>query len=202
MTGVPPGTELVRVKETGNIIRVRKGDIEFDAKRQDLTNDLDIVERVGRADALSQSMTDEGVRKERNADTARKLEEQSVTGGSVQIFQATYGVGNVIWDITERVRQKVLNGGTTITASNALAGGDPVVGRVKTMYISYSIGSGPQAVELREGESINFPVRPAHAIQPPLGGATKLDRGPYDQKNNVSRAPRIPHFIDKRPSRP
>jgi len=54
ITGIAPGTKVVRVRNDGSVLRVRTGDVEFEATAQDLTNDLDIAATVSRGDAQEQ----------------------------------------------------------------------------------------------------------------------------------------------------
>jgi hypothetical protein len=54
ITGIAPGTKVVRVRDDGNALRVRTGDVEFEATAQDLTNDLDVAATVSRGDAQDQ----------------------------------------------------------------------------------------------------------------------------------------------------
>jgi hypothetical protein len=54
ITGIAPGTKVVRVRDDGSMLRVRTGDVEFEATAQDLTNDLDVAATVSRGDAQRQ----------------------------------------------------------------------------------------------------------------------------------------------------
>jgi hypothetical protein len=54
ITGIAPGTKVVRVRDDGSVLRVRTGDVEFEAAAQDLTNDLDVAVAVSRDDAQRQ----------------------------------------------------------------------------------------------------------------------------------------------------
>jgi hypothetical protein len=55
ITGIVPGTKVVRVRDDGSVLRVRTGgDVEFEAAPQDLTNDLDVAATVSRGDAQEQ----------------------------------------------------------------------------------------------------------------------------------------------------
>src|SRR5215469_17182408 len=55
VTGIAPGTKVVRVRNDGNALRVRTGGgVEFEAAAQDLTNDLDVAATVSRGDAQKQ----------------------------------------------------------------------------------------------------------------------------------------------------
>jgi hypothetical protein len=54
ITGLEPGTQVVCVKDEGPVLRVKAGNLEFEAKRQHLTNDLDIAGLAARNDAEAQ----------------------------------------------------------------------------------------------------------------------------------------------------
>src|SRR5215469_7599799 len=54
ITGIAPGTKVVRVRDDGSALRVRTGGVEFEATAQDLTNDLDVAAAVSRGDAQEQ----------------------------------------------------------------------------------------------------------------------------------------------------
>src|SRR5215813_7488854 len=54
ITGILPGTKVVCVKADGNVLRVKANNVEFEAKAQDLTNDLDIAYAVSTGDAQGQ----------------------------------------------------------------------------------------------------------------------------------------------------
>jgi hypothetical protein len=55
ITGVAPGTKVVRVRDDGSVLRVKTGGgVEFEAAAQDLTNDLDIAAAVSKGDAQKQ----------------------------------------------------------------------------------------------------------------------------------------------------
>jgi pSer/pThr/pTyr-binding forkhead associated (FHA) protein len=54
ITGFEPGTQVVCVKDEGPVLLVKAGDLEFEAKRQYLTNDLDVAALAVRNDAEAQ----------------------------------------------------------------------------------------------------------------------------------------------------
>jgi hypothetical protein len=51
ITGVNAGTQVVCVKDEGPVLLVKAGNLEFEAQRQYLTNDLDIADLTTRGDA-------------------------------------------------------------------------------------------------------------------------------------------------------
>ena len=54
LTGVEPGTRVVCVKDEGPVLAVKLENLEFEAKRQYLTNDLDVADLAVRNDAEAQ----------------------------------------------------------------------------------------------------------------------------------------------------
>jgi hypothetical protein len=54
ITGIAPGTKVVRVRNDGSVLRVRTGGVEFEVAAQDLTNDLDVAAAVSKGDAQRQ----------------------------------------------------------------------------------------------------------------------------------------------------
>jgi hypothetical protein len=54
ITGVGAGTRVVCVKDEGPVLLVKAGDLEFDVKRQYLTDDLDVADLAVRDDAEAQ----------------------------------------------------------------------------------------------------------------------------------------------------
>ena len=54
ITGVEPGTRVVCVKDEGPVLLVREDKLEFEAKRQYLTNNLDVADLAVRNDAEAQ----------------------------------------------------------------------------------------------------------------------------------------------------
>jgi hypothetical protein len=54
LTGVEPGTRVVCVKDEGAVLLVKVENLEFEAKRQYLTNDLDVADLAVRNDGEAQ----------------------------------------------------------------------------------------------------------------------------------------------------
>jgi hypothetical protein len=54
LTGIEPGTRVVCVKDEGPVLLVKVENLEFEAKRQYLTNDLDVADLAVRNDAEAQ----------------------------------------------------------------------------------------------------------------------------------------------------
>jgi hypothetical protein len=185
VTGIPPGTRLQLVKDMGEIVRVTTGQLEFDAKKFQLTNDIDIATQVSRQDVTAQQQI-------ANA--------RAEAGTAIQVIQASYGYGDRSIDVTQQVRGSVSAGRTTIRAGNDLAGTDPAPGKTKTLTIGYTAGGrAPVTVTAREGESITLSFtaereeprhqpernRSAKAHTAPSPWNNPLDRGSYNRTQDV-----------------
>jgi len=67
ITGFEPGTQVVCVKDEGPVLRVKAGNLEFEAKRQYLTNDLDVADLAVRNDAEAQQAVASYIAKQQQA---------------------------------------------------------------------------------------------------------------------------------------
>src|SRR5207249_3830510 len=76
ITGIPPGTRLELVQDMGEVARVTTGQVQFDAKKYQLTNDLDIAAEVSSRDAAEQTPISLGQPSEHH-ETARQKQEVS-----------------------------------------------------------------------------------------------------------------------------
>jgi hypothetical protein len=141
ITGIPPGTRLELVQDMGEVARVKTGQVQFDAKKYQLTNDLDTAAEVSSQDAAQQAQIAVG---------------SSRASTAINVMRATYGYGDKLVDVTNEIRGRVQAGQMSIRAGNDLAG-DPAFGKVKSLTIQYSIGGGtPLTATAREGESISL----------------------------------------------
>lgn len=77
--------------------------------------------------------------------------------GGLQILQATYGVGDRMIDVTNRLRSQVRGGRLDVRADNDLAGWDPAPGVPKVLYVTYSSGGREQRVRVREADYLSLP---------------------------------------------
>jgi len=76
--GILPGTKVVRVRDVGpSMLRVSAGDIQFDAKAQDLTNDLDVADLASRNDEQAQEDVASSIAHDQAMDKARREEENT-----------------------------------------------------------------------------------------------------------------------------
>ena len=78
ITGVEPGTRVVCVKDEGAVLVVKAGKAEFEAKRQYLTNDLEVADLAVRNDAEAQQAVASYIAKQQQAidqrDDRRKVQ--------------------------------------------------------------------------------------------------------------------------------
>ena len=78
ITGVEPGTRVVCLKDEGAVLLVKAGNVEFQAKRQYLTNDLDVANLAVRNDAEAQQAVASYITKQQRAidqpDDSRKVQ--------------------------------------------------------------------------------------------------------------------------------
>jgi hypothetical protein len=65
--GVEAGTRVLCVKDWGPVLLVRAGDLEFEAKRQYLTNDLDVADLAVRNDAEAQQAVESYIARQEQA---------------------------------------------------------------------------------------------------------------------------------------
>jgi hypothetical protein len=141
ITGIPPGTRIEVLKDMGDAVRVTTGQLQFDAKKYQLTNDLDTAAKVSSQDAAQQAQIAVG---------------SSRASTAINVMRATYGYGDKLVDVINEIRGRVQTGQMSIRAGNDL-GGDPAPGKVKSLTIQYAIGGGtPLVVTAREGESISL----------------------------------------------
>jgi hypothetical protein len=180
ITGIPPGTRLELVQDMGEVARVTTGHVQFDAKKYQLTNDLDIAAEASSQDAARQTQIAVG---------------SSQASTAINVMRATYGYGDRLVDVTKEIRGRVQAGQMSIRAGNHLAG-DPAFGKVKSLTIQYSIGGGsPLVATAKEGASISLgqssehhetsrqnqevSKRPVQTTAP--ASRNPLERGAYDR---------------------
>jgi len=78
ITGVEPGTRVVCIKDEGPVLLVKVDNLEFEAKRQYLTNDLDVADLAVRNDAEAQQAVASYIARQQQAigqrDDRRKMQ--------------------------------------------------------------------------------------------------------------------------------
>jgi hypothetical protein len=77
ITGIRAGTRVVCVKDDGAVLLVKMGNFEFEAKREYLTNDLDIADLASRNDAQAQQAVASSIAQQHALDQARRDEENA-----------------------------------------------------------------------------------------------------------------------------
>lgn len=142
---------------------------------------------------------------------AQNLIRRLVTTESESILAATYGCAESSIDVTEVVQARVAGGERTIRAGDELGVIHlpwwrtfwPIAWAfdcAKTLTITYAVGGGaPVTKTVREGESITLPAQAAPAVTtftpvfktPSRPRYNPLNRGAYDQKEDVARPPVI-----------
>jgi hypothetical protein len=78
ITGLEAGSRVICVKDEGPVLLVKAGNVEFEAKRQYLTNDLNIADLAVRNDAEAQQAVVSYIAKQQQAidqrDEKRKMQ--------------------------------------------------------------------------------------------------------------------------------
>jgi hypothetical protein len=78
--------------------------------------------------------------------------------GDLNISYATYGADGRQRDITYRVRGRVVNDRINVRVDNDLAGVDPAPNREKWLWVTYTVGDGPeQRVRVNENQRLSLP---------------------------------------------
>jgi len=77
ITGLRAGTLVACVKDNGDVLLVTTGDLEFEAKRQYLTNDLDIADLASGNDAQAQQAVASSIAQQYAMHQARRDEENA-----------------------------------------------------------------------------------------------------------------------------
>lgn len=81
ITGFEPGTRVVCIKDEGPMLLVQAGNLQFEAKRQYLTNDLDVANLAVRDDAEAQQALTTYIAQQQQAidqrDNRRKMQPPS-----------------------------------------------------------------------------------------------------------------------------
>ncbi|MCL2105090.1 MAG: DUF1080 domain-containing protein [Kiritimatiellaeota bacterium] len=83
---------------------------------------------------------------------------QVAPNANIEIRKAIYGSKeqNKTVDITDKVAAQVKAGAASFPASNALAGGDPANGVVKSLYLTYAVEGVEKQVTVKENETVTF----------------------------------------------
>jgi hypothetical protein len=81
LTGVEPGTRVVCVKDEGQVLVVKVDNLEFEAKRRYLTNDLDIADIAVRNDAEAQQAVASYIAQQQQAIDQREARQKMQASG-------------------------------------------------------------------------------------------------------------------------
>lgn len=84
----------------------------------------------------------------------------------LQIVAATYGFENRKNDVRERVAAQVNGDRASFKVTNALMGGDPAIGKAKTLEVTYAFQGQTFTVTAREDSTITIPDSRASAVAP------------------------------------
>lgn len=70
------------------------------------------------------------------------------------ILEATYGANGTTADVRSYVSAKIMNNTVNMSASNSNLGGDPISGKVKTLYVRYQDTTGHYETSIQEGGTL------------------------------------------------
>ena len=77
--------------------------------------------------------------------------------GDLVLIRAIWGADDRTIDITEIVREKIVENRLTTMASNAVAGQDPAYGTMKYLELEYEYGGTKITKRFREDEAVSIP---------------------------------------------
>ncbi len=93
----------------------------------------------------------------------------------LRVIAATYGFENRKNDVRERVVAQVSGDRASFKVTNVLMGGDPAIGKTKTLEVTYDYQGQTYTVSAREDSTITLPDSRAAAAAPssmPVSGST------------------------------
>jgi hypothetical protein len=103
-------------------------------------------------------------------DIKRRLQSSPAHGGQesqtaapggatgLQIVSARYGAGDRSVDVRSRLQSLVENGRLAVEVNNSSMGGDPIVGEVKTLHLTYQLGNRTYNLTVREDQRFSIPT--------------------------------------------
>jgi hypothetical protein len=80
----------------------------------------------------------------------------SYQSSSLQILRADYGAGNRFMDVTTRLNSRIQGGQLSLQVTNDNMGGDPAVGKDKTLTVRYAYNGQADQVVVREGDYLKL----------------------------------------------
>ena len=99
----------------------------------------------------------------------------------LRILTARYGGDNRFNDVRDRVQGLVRDNAAAFKVENAAMGGDPAVGKDKSLELTYEWNGGVYSASAKEGKSLTLPEAGARpiAVAPPVAAApVTTGRGP------------------------
>lgn len=73
------------------------------------------------------------------------------------ILEATYGANGTTVNVKNLIESRIVNNSVNMTANNSNLGGDPVFGKVKTLYVRYQDSTGHYETNVQEGGTLILP---------------------------------------------
>ena len=101
-------------------------------------------------------------------------------GPKLRILTARYGGDNRFNDVRDRVQGLVRDNAASFKVDNAAMGGDPAVGKDKSLELTYEWNGGVYSASAKEGKSLTLPeagARPIAVAPPPVAAAPSAGRG-------------------------
>jgi hypothetical protein len=99
ITGLPPGTRVTRISESGGTVRVTDGVLKFDVLKYELTTDPRVAARLAQGDALSQSGVSQQVLSE-NAAEAKRQSRTTIRDEALKELDAQIAVQRQMLSVT------------------------------------------------------------------------------------------------------
>ena len=87
ITGLEAGSRVICVKDEGPVLLVKAGNVEFEAKRQYLTNDLDVADLAVRNDAEAQQAVASYIAKQQRLTSTSGKNPQQRTSVNLRLFE-------------------------------------------------------------------------------------------------------------------
>ena len=78
--------------------------------------------------------------------------------GNLRIIRAYYGADNRSSDVTARLNSQIQSDRLNLKVSNDTMGGDPAIGRYKTLTVQYSYSGRQDQVVVNEGDTLILPT--------------------------------------------
>ena len=139
-------------------------DVISEQENQDLQGDR-YNARFGRVSALYFTIRGEGGGSD-NSD-------HSVSGGDLQILEASYGASGGSNEVTGHLQSMLSGNSLSMYVSSSQLGGDPAFGQVKALTVRYSYGGSVYETSVQEGGMLMIPDTSHGGV----GGGGSVDTG-------------------------